>query len=396
MKKIKHIFFITLVLLLTSCQTQAANNTEITNVDITSHMNAFHNQLFTDVVTHDDTENPMISSLSAYFALLTCMQGANGETKAEIMDVLQVKSDQAELLIRSIHSTLKDVPLQIKDGFFHADDITIKPSFSTFLNNISAEAIRVDFKTADAQEQISAWISKQTNQAITPTLTIPKTTKAVIVNTLVTQNQWMNDVNMISSEGYFMSDDDDQMRTIDVIKTTYHTQVTQNDDYHAAKLPMKDDMYVYFVLPNEQTPRELLVKYPSLLQDIQKGETEKEVYFSIPKFHIDKTLDLTPSLKRMGMKQAFQENADFTNMIKQQPFMLSTIQQSSMFKINEVGVEAASATIIGITGVAEQREDIMDLYLDHPFLYYVTYEKDDLVIPLFTGIYDTPMQLSDR
>lgn len=392
MKKLQHIVLILFLLMVTGCHSQATKNNRITNTDITTSMMLFHHQLIMDIATHDDSENPVISSLSAYLSLLTCMQGANGETKSEIMDVLKLEYDQADTIIQTIHSTLKEVPLQIKDGFFSADDQTLQPSFQKFLNTISADYVTVNFQSSEAAEQITAWISQQTKQNLAPKLSIPEATKAVLVNTLFTQNQWADDVNMTAADGYFMTTEDDQMININTFQTNYRTLAIQNEDYHVARLPMKEDMYVYFILPNEQTPREVLTKYPSLFQDIQKAGTEKEVYFSIPNFCIEKTINLTSSLKRLGMKQAFQENADFTNMTIDQPFMLSTIQQSTMFHMNETGVKAASATIIGFTGIAQQREDIMDLYLDHPFLYYVTYEKDDLIIPLFTGIYDTPTQ----
>ena len=91
-------------------------------------------------------------------------------------------------------------------------------------------------------------------------------------------------------------------------------------------------------------------------------------------------------LKELGVKLAFESNADFTGITDQMAY-ISNIQQETHISIDEEGVEASAFTQIDYTGSA-MPEGRADMILNRPFIYGITASNGSL---LFIGICMNPL-----
>ena len=156
-----------------------------------------------------------------------------------------------------------------------------------------------------------------------------------------------------------------------------------------ASLGLKGRSSVVFVLPDEGVSPE------ALLQDAQnagamfrmENPTSGKVVFSIPKFDFGSKIDLKDGLMALGIKQAFEADADFSGMTDQTAYLSSATQQSHI-TLNEEGVEAAAFTELGYAGAgAPQDLETAEMILNRPFLYAVMSAEG---VPLFIGICSDP------
>jgi serine protease inhibitor len=96
----------------------------------------------------------------------------------------------------------------------------------------------------------------------------------------------------------------------------------------------------------------------------------------IPKFKINCRVDLVSVLKSMGVKTMFDAKADFQGYFRQNgKGHYSRVFQQCALEVSEKGSEGGAAP----TGVKLQTGDIK-FNANHPFLFFVTDEKNEAVI----------------
>ncbi|MCR4394728.1 MAG: serpin family protein, partial [Dehalococcoidales bacterium] len=93
-----------------------------------------------------------------------------------------------------------------------------------------------------------------------------------------------------------------------------------------------------------------------------------EVKLSMPKFKIESEFSLKDALSKLGMPVAFTDQADFSGMDGKRDLMISDVVHKAFISIDEAGTEAAAATGV-IVGVTSAPMEIVNLKLDHPFIF---------------------------
>ena len=102
----------------------------------------------------------------------------------------------------------------------------------------------------------------------------------------------------------------------------------------------------------------------------------------MPKFEISGKRYLASPLMGMGLNAAFLPGADLSNMTSIPTTHISNVLQGVVFKVDEMGAEAASATVI--TGdVAAPPPMNVELTVDRPFLFFVQEQSSGAI--LFAG-----------
>ena len=112
-------------------------------------------------------------------------------------------------------------------------------------------------------------------------------------------------------------------------------------------------------------------------------QTDVDVW--LPKFETSSSFNLKPTLKGMGISDAFVPYiANLGKMTDHEAFIHS-IQQKALIKVFEEGAEAAAITMIEIEE-AFMPPPPMPFHADHPFLYLIPETSTGAV--LFAGNYD--------
>ncbi|QUW21064.1 hypothetical protein JSQ81_14760 [Sporosarcina sp. Marseille-Q4063] len=123
----------------------------------------------------------------------------------------------------------------------------------------------------------------------------------------------------------------------------------------------------------------------------QKEFEVEEGTILLPKFQLEFEASLNETLKNLGMKSAFDENANFTKMINEnEQVFISNVKQKTFIDVGEEGTEAAAVTGIemGITSVPINEPFIMEV--NRPFFFTITDDETDTI--LFMGSIANPEQ----
>jgi serpin B len=115
----------------------------------------------------------------------------------------------------------------------------------------------------------------------------------------------------------------------------------------------------------------------------------EEIIVALPKFRIRANLMLNGPLSELGMRSAFEGDADFSGINgKTRDLFLSAVRQSTYLDVQEEGIEAAAA-IDAISPDAFGEEPPV-FRADHPFLFLVTDTRTGCI--LFLGRVVNPLQ----
>ena len=166
-----------------------------------------------------------------------------------------------------------------------------------------------------------------------------------------------------------------------------------SDRFSAVSKRLEGSGAMWFLLPDEGvTPEELLADEAALDLLLGSGESVESKYLivnlSVPKFDIASELDLTASLKNLGITDVFDPvSADFSPMTADTEAYLSQARHAARVAIDEEGVTAAAYTVMMTEGAAAPPEEEVDFALNRPFVFAIT-GTDGL--PLFVGIVRQP------
>ncbi|MCP9259400.1 Serpin B9 [Dirofilaria immitis] len=206
------------------------------------------------------------------------------------------------------------------------------------------ELQQVNFTQEDAVEktvaEINKWVMQQTSDKI----------KNLVSQSDINSNTKL--VEMMTVEGYFPYYEDDNIQVLGI-------------PYSG------DEIHLYIVLPQKQ----------SGLLDIEKNLTgkrlldyiqsciETQIQVEMPKFKIEKKVELVNSLKEMGMNDAFTSAANFTG-ITDLPLYINAVLHKSFIEVNEEGTEATSASAIEmrLRSAPITFAPIKLFHADHPYL----------------------------
>jgi serpin B len=356
-------------------------------------------------VLQDIAINGCYSPLSLYLALSLAGTGANGKTRNEIFKLLGA-SDPDDLsqdcgnLYRRLYIDNDISRLKIANSLWLDDEYDGEPVLfrEYFTQNAAAQFYASLFKADFAAEQtaldMAQWIAEQSDGTLQPVFQVDPEQIMSIINTIYFQDQWIDrfDAALTKPDAFHRADGTDV--TCDFMNRIYTSAgFSKGDGFTRSALSLKSNGSMVFVLPDEGTTLQELLSRPARLQEIFEGgqQANGQVTWKIPKFTCDTELDLADTLKQLGVKSAFRQDADFSGITDHIAF-ISSITQNTHLAIDEVGVTAAAFTKISYAGAARP-DGQADMILDRPFLYGITSATGNL---LFIGICGDPSITRDE
>ncbi|VDO78368.1 unnamed protein product [Schistosoma curassoni] len=132
------------------------------------------------------------------------------------------------------------------------------------------------------------------------------------------------------------------------------------------------------------------IKLPHLVSRLES----KQVALSLPRFRLDFSIDLIETLKNMYITDLFDSNEANLGGITNAKIHVQVLQQSVALKVNEDGVEAAAATVMGIGFRSARPPPSVRFDVNESFVCYV-YDKI-LKTSLFAGRIIKPIPLTNN
>ena len=349
----------------------------------------------------DKDSNSLYSPLSLYMALAMVSETAKGETQDEIimalgMDNIDMIRSETGKLFRQLYFYNEIGRLTLANSLWLNKDIDFKnKTLDLLAKDYYAHSFSLDFKDRDSSRMVSDWVSGNTGGKLgndPGDFLLNPDDVMTLINTISFYDQWIDefDIDKTKEDKFYLQDGN----TVDVdfMNMTHGSHgFVGADGYTVSGLNMKNNHSMVFILPDRDKSPYDIVSDPDLLKealnafysdDRQMGE----VVFQIPKFKFSSDTDLNHVAQELGIKDAFERDANFTPLSATKPLFISDIKQSSFISIDEIGVEAATFTQISYVGSAIP-DGRAEMILDRPFIFVITGIEGS---PLFVGIVNNP------
>ncbi|MCL2368255.1 MAG: serpin family protein [Oscillospiraceae bacterium] len=357
----------------------------------------FSQTLFRELLAGDE-ENPVISPLSAYFALAMVALGARGETWDEFEAVLgrnpaELAGDLAALTA-SLTDTGGSTVLNIANSVWVADEFTVDPSFAQVVrDHFDAPVESRDFQSPATVDEINAWVSERTEGLIEKLIDrLDPNDAMLLINTLYFQAKWAAAFNpMTEFTDTFHPATGDSVEVPFLLAETGNLALTVSDSYEAVMLPYDDGRLGFLLVrPTDGTDLRDFARTHDLSAIAAGLETHSgEVEVRMPRLDLEFEITMDDLLMNMGLMEAFVKwQADFSGLLtEEEPLFISQVLQKVRLMVDEEGTEAAAATAVGIR-IASAPINLITLTFDSPYLYAI-YDLET-GLPLFIGLVDNP------
>ncbi|MBK8053209.1 MAG: serpin family protein [Saprospiraceae bacterium] len=397
MKSLKFGFLFLGLAMLVACSDNNGtdNNDPIIKLEDISSIAAINNKMAWDLFESETSSKPqknvLISPYSIQTALSMANNGAGGNTLNEMLKMMycsgcdvnsinqQHKNLTAYLTKQSGHPTIT-----ITNGYFYDKSrIALKETFVKTLQNDFGCTFKDENFNNEKQslDNINAWVKTQTKNKIDKILEkITPLDVAFLINALHFKADWSIgfDPAMTSKKSFKRADG----TTIQQDFVSGDRSVTHavKSGFIIADIPFKDSTYsMSLVIQSNAGP--VIKLTPNIYSELLSGLKYERALLSFPKIKLVYQTDLIPTLKSLGMKEAFNENlADFKAMgTASRNIFINQVIHKAVLEADEKGAEGAAVTAIGfgITSVPPP------LVFDKPFYLVIRNIKTNTI--LFIG-----------
>jgi serpin B len=337
--------------------------------------------------------NLFFSPYSISMCLAMLYAGASGNTEQQMSQVLGFATNQQQFasifgdLQRELETNQEPnvIELNIANALWTQVGYPFLPAFlATATNQYQANINQADFVTeADAMtEEINNWVAQETQNKIqnilSPGMVNPDTV-LVLANAIYFLGVWTTsfEATNTSTQPFYLSN------TSQVDAPLMHQPVGQvkfnylaTSDFQAIELPYgSNQVSMVILLPWQADGLGRLEQElsPALLSNVLAQMTEQQVEVFLPRFTLESTFGLNDTLASMGMPDAFTPFvADFSGIDGMKDLYVSFVIHKAWGEVNEVGTQAAAATVTGIGFTAVPVPDGPPVFrADHPFIFSI-------------------------
>ncbi|XP_020804796.1 serine protease inhibitor 42Dd-like isoform X1 [Drosophila serrata] len=351
--------------------------------------------LFTEdfyrLLAKDNAQKNLIASpLSVEIAMAMAYMGAEGETADELRTALKLPMDKKQVaskyrkLLSDLQGREKDVILDLANRIYINNEYSLVPEYNEVLrNSFQAEAVPISVSNAkNAADIVNEWVSNQTrgkiNEVVTPADMRPDL-RALLLNAIYFKGQWKYKFNKELSEqkDFKISDTERIPVTMMTMRGTFKADYLYDLDAKVIELPYRNSsLSMLIFLPNKVDG---LSELEDKIIGFSRPLYERSVYVELPKFKIEFEEELNGYLKRLGIRKAFSDSANFEGLVQKSQIHIDKVLQKAFVEVNEEGAEAAAVTvvkfIIPLSVNSRPEEILMKFKADHPFAYIIRDEN---------------------
>jgi len=354
--------------------------------DMAGSLNGFSFDLYKQLKS--DKENLFFSPFSIDVALLMAREGAKLDTKTGFEKVLHIDSnlndkDAHDFVLKLKSFKNSSNQLNVSNSIWIQNDYKIKTDFQNKIQtNYFADAFHVNFSDqSSSATQINKWAAQKTNTLIKNLISpdqITASTKLVILNTIYFIDKWDKQFEKRETKkNDFYGVNKDTVK-IDFMNETEYCNYFENADFQfISKYYAGKDKSFCVILPKKRDGISSIdASIDKLILDsIFKHATSTLVDLSMPKFKLEASYSLNESLSKLGLKRAFEVDADFSGISTTSRLRLNKVIHKTYIEVNEEKTEAAASTTIEITDGLMPHDDLAPkpkvFHADHPFMFMI-------------------------
>lgn len=355
--------------------------------ELQDQMESCYADIINTLLIKEEDENAVCSPLNLYVALAMLAEIADGNSRDQILDVLQVndigtlrdnikKLWDANYADTPVLKSLLADSLWMRDGIIYNND-----TLQTLAEQYHASSYTGPMGTEQTDQVLQDWMNENTGGLLEDYIkdihTDPETVLA-LVSTIYFKAAWSEKFSKQATErGIFHGASGDT--ETDMMHITDHTTYYAGENFGAVSLSLNDSGEMYFFLPDEGCDVRNVVKNPETFK-VLRGTLESNVYktvnLSVPKFKAESRTDLMGALVDLGITDVMDAGlADFSPLTTDESLetlVLTDAEHTALVEIDEEGVTGAAYTIMMMEGAAMMDDEIIDFTLDRPFYFAVT------------------------
>lgn len=351
-----------------------------------------------------EDENILFSPLSIALAMGVMELGAQGSTLKEIRHAMGYDS----LRNGEEFSFLKDFSdmvsakesqyvMKIANSLFVQNGFHINDEFLQMMKKyLDAEVNHVDFsQNVAVANYINKWVENYTNSLLKD-LVSPRdfdaVTHLVLINAVYFKGNWKSQFRPENTRTFSFTKDDESEVQIPMMYQQgefYYGEFSDGSNeaggiYQVLEIPYEgEEIGMMLVLSRQEVPLatlEPLLK-AQLIEEWANSVKKQKVEVYLPRFTVEKGIDLKDIFKAFGVTEIFIKDANLTAMSDRKELFLSKVVHKSFIEVNEEGSEAAAAS--GMIAISRMAVLYPQVIVDHPFLFLIRNRKAGTI--LFMG-----------
>ncbi len=352
---------------------------------ITESANDFSFRLFREYVV-SGASNVVISPFNVMSTLTMLANGDNGESRDEILRVLDSETGDAGLrnLTAYCNSLFTQLPkvdrsanLRFANSFWYSPGVTLDESFeNTLSEQFSAEFINKSVGGTDGMTAVNEWVKANTNGVLTQILDAPlgEDVEAALLDAVYFKGMWKDrfDKSLTASATFHNIDgsESDAMFMMREGEFSY----TPLDDMRAISLPYGNGNFKMTVIMPEggNDLRSLASTISSeTIADIEQKSSYATVKLYLPKFECSSNEDILSYLHNLGVSRLFDASAGMNSIFSSDNFFAGMFRHAVSVRVDEDGSEGASSSIVP-GGITSPGYNAGEMKVDRPFMFVIS------------------------
>ena len=337
---------------------------------------------------NNGSDNRVLSPVSLAYALAMAAEGAEGDTRAELLKALAAEDPSTA---GELTDALEAAGLKVANAAFATGNVAISEDYIKAL----AGAFEAEWFEAgdDLAGRINQWVSEHTDGLIDKMLDDEPCddTALALVNALAMDADWLSPFAPdVTVDGAFHAPDGDV--TVPFMHQTLSTRYGERDGVQLLRLGYADsDLELLIALPGEDGSVSDVLDglCEEGLAYFQFGEEGVEVSLSMPKTDISDANSLVDALKALGIEAPFGDSADFSGISEEGGLYISQILQKARLTFDEAGTQAAAATVVAVATSAYNPDLPVEFNMDRPFVAVIADAESGAVC--FAAVVNNPL-----
>ena len=348
-----------------------------------------------DLCSKGTDKNCLISPFSVYTALAMLANGADGNTLAQLDNLLGLTGEQRDAYMAAWIDALTK---QESVDFSCADSVWVNNLFREnvlpeFLKRC-ADSYRAEVYAADMDDKtvddVNAWTDRNTKGMIKKLLKYgdlnPITTQMILMNAIAMDAKWQSpfESDSVNKDATFTHEDGTTSK-VEMMYGSADDCYLENELFTGCTKSYKGGEFRYVaLLPKEGVSLSEAVASLNrkTIDELFAGAKRNDVNLGIPKYTVEYSVELGNRLKALGTGDMFSASADLSKLVNTPDSRVDRVIHKTYLALDNEGTRAAAVTAVLIKNEAISMS--YSITLDRPFVYMIV---DGNNLPLFIGTY---------
>nr|XP_033341228.1 uncharacterized protein LOC117229129 isoform X1 [Megalopta genalis] len=344
------------------------------------------NTYFTQTLSEEHHGNLISSPASVKSALTMLTEASVGETKAEIVSALRLPDNESRIrqstleTLISLKRYVNGTEMNVSTCFWVNKNLNLLQNYKNIMKTYYlADVQSVDFEDGKTVRIINEWVRQATHGHLSSPGVgshVPPNTNLLLTSVLYFKGAWMKafDRKKTKLECFYVPSGECRTTYFMNHESTYRYAYISSIEAEIIEIPYSNGQTsMLTIMPNKREKDPYLqvlskdlstVPVSAILANLK----ERSIKIYMPKFSIENTLNLVPTLQRLGIKNVFTPSANLTRIATDGPLRVTSILQHVRIDVDEEGTLAAADTEVAFELLASWTNDIR---LDKPFLFLI-------------------------